>query len=325
MSDAAHEETDRLLAALEKKLRRTYKEAKKNAEGKFLRYMRDFIRKDARHRQDVADGSWTQEEYENWRRNQLLYGETLKDIRDTIAVDLRNTDKIAMDVVRGAQPEIYALNYNYGTYSIEKDGRVDTSFTLYDHSTVERLMRDDPMLLPKPSKKRQREIDASGLKWNQKRLSSAFTASILAGDSIPKMAKRISSVADMNENAAIRNARTMSTGAENAGRMDSYKRAEGMGIIVEEEWSATLDGRTRHSHRMVDGERVKIGEKFSNGVLFPGDPDGPAGEIYNCRCTLIAVVLGIDPGAFDKTDTLRRKLENADITYEEWRKQHKAA
>lgn len=322
MPDEGHEETDRLLAALEKKLRRTYKEAKNNAEGKFLRYMRDFIQKDARHRQDVADGTWSAEEYENWRKNQLMYGETLEEIRDVIATDLRNTDKIAMDVARGAQPEIYATNFNYGTYTIEKAGRIDTSFTLYDHSTVERLMRDDPKLLPKPSKKRQKEIDASGLKWNQRRLTSAFTASILAGDSIPKMAKRISSVADMNENAAIRNARTMSTGAENAGREDSYERAEKMGIDLEQEWSATLDGATRHSHRMVDGEKVKVGQKFSNGVRFPGDPDGPAREIYNCRCTLIPVVDGIDPGAFDKTDTLRRKLENADITYEEWKRRH---
>ncbi|MDD6790461.1 MAG: hypothetical protein PUE04_10195, partial [Lachnospira sp.] len=73
--------------------------------------------------------------------------------------------------------------------------------------------KDDPQLLPKPSVKRQREIDASDFKWNNQKLSSAFTASIIAGDSIPNMARRISSVAAMDHNAAVRNARTMVTGA----------------------------------------------------------------------------------------------------------------
>lgn len=321
--DAGHEETNEVLKELEKKLNRMYTRASHNAEGKFRKYMEDFERKDAQHQADVTSGKWSQEEYENWRKNQLLYAGHLNQIRDTISKDLQNVDKIAIQTVRDKQPEVYAINHNYGTYQIEHDAGIDTSYELYDHSTVERLMRDDPQLLPKPSAKRQREIDASDFKWNQDKLTSAFTASIVAGDSIPNMARRISGVAAMDANAAVRNARTMTTGAQNAGRVDSYKRAGRMGIGVTKEWMATLDGRTRDSHRELDGEKVKVDEKFSNGLRFPGDPEGPAREVYNCRCTLIAVVDGIDPGAFDKSDTLRRSLENQSLTYEEWKKGHK--
>lgn len=323
MADEGHIETDRILADLEKKLKKVYQQASRNAEGKFRRYMRDFVRKDEEHQKDVKAGLWTEEEYKDWRKNQLLYAGTLNEIRDVIAKDLQHTDKMAIQMVRDTQPDIYATNYNYATYSIEQGAQVDTSFTLYDRDTVERLMKDDPKLLPKPSKRRQREIDASDRRWNRQKLQSAFTASIISGDSIPTMAKRISSVAVMDWHSAVRNARTMTTGAENGGRSDSYKRAKSLGIDVEQEWVATLDGRTRDSHRAIDGEKIKVGEKFSNGLRFPGDPEGRAGEVYNCRCTTVAVIDGIDPMAFDKSDVLQRKLDNADITYEEWKNQHR--
>lgn len=320
--DPAHRETDRILAKLEKKLKNTYSEAYGNAVEKFTSYMAAFDAKDRAHRADVSAGRWSEQEYKDWKRNQLLYGDTLAQIRDTLAADLHHVNRIAMELVRGQQVDVYALNHNYGTYEIEHGLGIDTSYTLYDHDTVERLMQEDPELLPKPSPRRQREIDAKDIAWNKQKLTSNFTASILAGDDIPTMARRISTVASMNQNAAIRNARTMCTGAENGGRINSYKRAEGMGIDLKQQWVATLDGRTRDSHRELDGETIKVGKVFSNGCRFPGDPQGAAAEVYNCRCTLVAVVNGVDPMAFDKSDVLQRKLENSEITYEEWKYQH---
>ena len=51
--------------------------------------------------------------------------------------------------------------------------------------------------------------------------------------------------------SAIRTARTATTAAQNAGRMDSYHAAKGMGIKLKKEWLATLDGRTRHAHAIL--------------------------------------------------------------------------
>ncbi len=50
---------------------------------------------------------------------------------------------------------------------------------------------------------------------------------------------------------------------------------------------ATLDARTRDSHAKVDGELTAVDEKFSNGLMFPGDPHGAAAEVCNCRCALL--------------------------------------
>ena len=107
-----------------------------------------------------------------------------------------------------------------------------------------------------------------------------------------KIASRLSKVTDMNETAAIRNARTMVTGAENKGRQDSYARATADGIILAKEWISTNDSRTRHSHAVLDGAIVDQDKKFDNGLMYPGDPNGRPEETWNCRCTVAAVVKG---------------------------------
>ena len=94
-----------------------------------------------------------------------------------------------------------------------------------------------------------------------------------------------------------------------------------MGIKLKKEWLATLDGRTRHSHAMLDGEQVDNDKKFSNGCMFPGDPNGPSWEVYNCRCTLIVAVDGVDTSDAQRrardTETGNSVLiEN--MTYAEW-------
>ena len=96
----------------------------------------------------------------------------------------------------------------------------------------------------------------------------------------------------MNKTQAIRSARTIVTGAENKGRQDSYARAEADGIILAKEWISTNDSRTRHSHAVLDGETRPIDTPFSNGLMYPGDPNGKPEEVWNCRCALAAVVKG---------------------------------
>lgn len=63
----------------------------------------------------------------------------------------------------------------------------------------------------------------------------------------------------------------------------SYKAKE-RGADVVKEWNAILDARTRDSHAKVDGEIRELDEKFSNGLMWPGDKNGPPAETINCRC-----------------------------------------
>jgi len=58
----------------------------------------------------------------------------------------------------------------------------------------------------------------------------------------------------------------------------------------EKEWLATMDSRVRDTHATANGQVVKTGKPFNVGgydMQFPGDMNAPAGEICNCRCTVI--------------------------------------
>ena len=94
-----------------------------------------------------------------------------------------------------------------------------------------------------------------------------------------------------------RAARTAVTSAQNAGRLDSYAAAGKLGIKLKKEWLATLDGRTRHAHALLDGQQRETSEPFEaegEKLQFPGDPAAAGWMVYNCRCTMAAVVTGAD-------------------------------
>ena len=255
-----------------------------------------------------------------------MAGNRWKQQLDVLSTDLLNAHNIAKSIVNGYIPEAYAIGHNFGTYQIESGIQMGTSYTLYDRQTVERLIRDNPDLLPalKPQSETARRIAEGKIKkWTKAQIQSNCLQGILQGESIPEIAERISNITKQEAKSTIRYARTMTTGAENAGRTDSYKRAEKMGIEMEQQWLATLDSRTRESHREMDGEHVKVGELFSNGCEYPGDPSGGPAEIWNCRCSLIPMLTGIPEleESNDVSDTSLRDTSNMEQqTYADWKK-----
>ena len=81
---------------------------------------------------------------------------------------------------------------------------------------------------------------------------------------------------------ARRIARTEIHNSHNQGVMRIYKE---VGVEYTQWISAGDDGRTRESHLEVDGEIIPIGAKYSNGLEYPGDTNGPIEEWINCRCS----------------------------------------
>ena len=79
-------------------------------------------------------------------------------------------------------------------------------------------------------------------------------------------------------------ARTESIGALNEGE---YTSALASGVFVEKEWMTQGDDKVRESHAALDGVRIPIEDEFDNGLMFPGDQNGDAEEVINCRCTLL--------------------------------------
>ena len=123
MADVGHAETDRQLNKLERRINAEYKQASEEVQGKLDDYLRRFQTKDEIKREKVQTGEITQDEYTKWRYGQVMIGKRWEEMRDTLAQDLTNTDKIAMSMVRGYMPEVYALNHNYGAYAPRATGR----------------------------------------------------------------------------------------------------------------------------------------------------------------------------------------------------------
>lgn len=306
--DPAHEETDAIIEEMSIEIAEIYYESANSMNDKLRKYIKEFEkeRKDWEYR--VKTGDATNDEFKGWLADQAADVKWYREMIEALTEDLVRSDQIATAIVNDESPYIFALNHDYGTYEIENGLHINTSYTLYNRDAIANLIRNRPDLLPKL------EVDvARDTEWFNRKLSSAMVQGILQGEGIPKISDRLKTVFDMGENAAVRTARTAATSAQNAGREQAYRRAKSLGIDVKKQWIATLDSRTRHSHRQLDNEIRDLDERFSNGLMRPGDPNGPGSEVYNCRCSEVAYLEGITD------DKVKRFSRLNEISYEDWK------
>ncbi len=330
--DEAHRKTDKRLAALERRIAKLYGEAGEEIGKTIAEYFEGFRKRDEEMRKligtELNGREWTEADYKQWRLNQIARGKRFEALRDRIAERMTEANAVAVSYCNDETPGIYSLNRNYTAYTIEQVSD-KASFDLWDEQTVKRLIAEQPELMPYYPKRAalRRGID---LEYGRKQIAASVTSGILQGKSIGHIADDLQArMTDIDRASAIRTARTAVTGAQNAGRMDSYAAAQKMGIKLKREWVATLDNRTRHAHAMLDGQQADIDKPFKvDGyeIMFPGDKSAPGYLVYNCRCTLTAVIDGV------KSKSQRRARdpetgENVlveDMTYQEWEKQKKA-
>lgn len=293
---------------LQERLQLVYSKAVEGMNARIEASLRQFEKDRAKWEADVAAGKKDTKAYKAWCKDQALHNDRLKALEKALTQDLTAADKMAMAYVNQVPAGVYAEGMNFATYEIEHGAKADTSFTLYDKNTVMELVANEPDLLP------QAAFDkAKDTAWNSRHVTSAVTQAVLQGQTIPQLATSIAGIAAMDRRAAMKAARTAMTSAHSLGKLKGYERAAGMGIDVEKQWLAALDQRTRGSHRHLDGETVALDGEFSNGLKYPGDPDGAASEVYNCRCTMVAVIGDVD------YEDVERASKLGGMSYEEWK------
>lgn len=298
--DKAHKATDKQIEAMERHIDKIYREAENGVIQKAEAYFKQFDRLDKQKAEQVAKGLLSEEEYLKWRKNKMLYGKRFDNLKQQIAQELATVNETALAYINGELPKTYIANYNAVNEGIQNtvDGY---SFELVDKNTVKKIAAEgDKSLLPPPSQKTIAKLEKSlvegkDIRWNTKKINAEVLQGVLQGESMDKIAKRMRNVTDMNKTSAIRNARTMVTGAENAGRMDMLHKAQSDGIVVKKKWIAAIDARTRHWHADLDGDLKDIDEPFENDygkIMFPADPTAHPANVYNCRCSLGYKVVG---------------------------------
>ena len=297
MADIAHTKTDEKLEEMEKRLSAIYSRAEKEIGERWKEYLVEAQAEidELQKAYDLAKKGGNQKEIRKAvrklskaKRDRTLMNNRFKDLTERTAAELANVNQTALAYINGQLPEVYSINYNVLAPTV--DGVGGYSFALVDADTVKNLATTDKSLLPYKQLDEKKDI-----RWNVKKMNSEVLQGIVQGEPMDRIASRLSNVIGMDETAAIRNARTMVTGAECKGRQDSYARATADGIILDKEWIATNDSRTRHWHAELDGKTVPQDKPFSNDIgliMFPGDPGAHPANVYNCRCSMAAVVKG---------------------------------
>ena len=288
MADKAHDMTDIKLEEMEKRLSAIYSRASKEIQQTADEYFSQFKTQDEKKRKLVETGKLSEADYKKWRKNKILYGSRFKAMQEQCAQQLLKVNQTAVAYINGELPEVYALNYNALEEAV--DGVGGYSFALTDADTVRNLATTDGSLLPYKKLDPKKDVP-----WNMQKINAETLQGILHGDSIDKIAKRIQNVQAMNRDSAIRTARTIVTGAECKGRQDSYERVTADGIVMKREWIATHDSRTRDAHLELDGQLSDVDGFFENAIgiiQFPGDPHAHPSNVYGCRCTMGAKIIG---------------------------------
>lgn len=311
--DAGSNAVDTLLKVYEDRMRDMYGQAAAEMARKESDYLKEYQKRLAEMQGRLADGTITKEQLESWKKRQASTASWYREMVEGLTQDMVSADKSAMDMLNGYVPSAYAENFNFATFQIEGDAQISTGFSLYNESTVARLIANpEGSLLPELPQPKVDELKDS--LWSKQKISSCVTQSILQGESVDDAAKRLRAVVGMGANSAMRAARTALTSAQNLGRLDAGRRAKEMGIDLKKQWIATVDARTRYSHREIDRETVELEEDFSNGCDCPAhlnsgkDPS----EVYNCRCAMRYVIAGHE---YDDLPDVTKE----GVAYDEWK------
>lgn len=294
--DKAHKAIDNELDRIERRLTEVYSQAQKELSEKADAFLKKFEAESDKRLKLVEQGKMTDKQYQDWAKKKIMSGKRFTEMKEQCAAQVSHVNEVATDYINDKMPQVYSLGYN----AVENDTKQLKGYTFHavSQDTVKNLALSDKSLVP------MKVLDpAKDIPWNMKAINSEILQGILQGESVSDMSKRIfgytthtgtdmGEILHKNQVAAVRTARTMATSAENKGRQDSYDRLTNDGVIIEKEWFATLDSRVRDSHRLLDGEIVPEDEEFSNGLMYPADPDGDPEEVYNCRCSMAAHVKG---------------------------------
>lgn len=203
----------------------------------------------------------------------------LKNLSGQMAEVLQNTNKTAQSFISKSMQNVYKTNYNFAAEQL--------GFSILDNTAVKNILTGEVNPFTKLSIAGEQDKRAI-----MRQLESEMTTSILKGESIPNIAKRLKSVAEKYLGDTIRIARTETTRVENSAKQSVGDEGKRLGFNMWKRWVATADDRTRDEHLNADGQEVPNDEPFEVGgeqMMYPGDISlgASAWNVINCRCTVV--------------------------------------
>lgn len=259
MADKASRKTDELLSELEKELENQYNLTDKEIQAAIEEYLNAIY---------LAD----QEDATQNQRLKYAQKNGLDDIVEIFVIHMLTINERAVNRINDTMNIAGDINYDYIRQSIKNKTNKDIGG------------KADKYKATKYSKRSYNRLEQK--KYVSDEILKELKKGIKKGEGIPDLSKRVRKVSSRSKNNARLVARTESTRISNLNRLEAMQEVKDIGIKFNKVWISTNDKRTRHSHAMLNGETIDNDKTFSNGGLYPGDPNLPPEEICNCRCTM---------------------------------------
>lgn len=130
-------------------------------------------------------------------------------------------------------------------------------------------------------------VDAKALK---KSIQREISVGLSSGATYAEITRNISFATGAPLSRAKTIVRTEGHRVQQASSADARNAAKAQGCSVVKQWDSTLDGKTRDTHRELDGQIRETDKPFESSsgrkARYPGDFGDPA-EDCNCRCVAL--------------------------------------
>lgn len=253
------------------------------------------------------EGQLTYAEMAKYNRLSNLFGDVSSELKNMTGSNARLTKKLAGDV--------YQESYYRAAWAIEAEVQAALRYGLLNPKTIEASVQNPLSGLTLNERLQRNRADVIV------RIREQITQGLVQGESYAKMAGRIKGVLENDVVKAVRVAQTEAHRNQMAGRLYSADHAADAGVEFKKVWVSTLDGRTRDTHQVMDGQKVDPDKDF----VSPSGASGPApgmlgaaAEDINCRCSFRMEIEGYGPefrrarGEDGKGQVIKQQ------TYKEW-------
>ena len=212
----------------------------------------------------------------------------------------------------------YGTGFTSSLYRLQKQG-VPLIFPM-DRNEILRAVQTN-------SKISKRKYGKSFTKMKntiRKEVTRGISTSMSFGD----MARNIDNTMQSGLYNSYRVARTEGHRINQEASFDAMTKAKEAGADVVKKWDSTLDGRTRSTHRSLEGQVRELEDPFEVGgkkAMYPSG-FGLASEDINCRCVVLEIgrwELDEDEGFTKNVDGKIVDFSNAK-DYEDFRKKYYA-
>lgn len=220
-------------------------------------------------------------------------------------------------LIHHAVGEAYRHSYYRTGFSFEAEVGGDLGFGMLNPKIVEAAVANEMSLIKWPASSK------SNAKLLARRVKSLIEQGIIQGFAYQKVAKQVKEQMEIGATKAMRIIRTETGRAQTEGALKGYDEAQSEGLGFARVWLASLDDRTRFSHRSMDKQQANPETNLftlPSGAMTQGPHlSGIAGEDINCRCALTAQILDMPAEIRVARDPVSGKsVDIKDTNYDKW-------